>query len=202
MAVYNGQVAAGDDDGREPGSGTPILNDASEIIMLAASANTWTAMRFTNVTIPQGSTIAAATLSIYIHSATYDSPDVTVYLEAANNSAALTTATNNISGRAVTSGVVWTAANLGTGWKSPGDLSTPVQEVVDRVSWASGNAMAVLFDARTGDNDLRWRPYEYDTTLAAKLDITYTPPAGSGQPAAARARFVPGMRRPHGQQGW
>ncbi len=36
------------------------------------------------------------------------------------------------------------------------------------------------------------------TTLYA--DITYTPV--EGQPAAIRGRFVPGMGRAHGQQGW
>lgn len=34
------------------------------------------------------------------------------------------------------------------------------------------------------------------------LTITYTPGGGSGQPMIARARLVPGMRRPHGRQGW
>jgi hypothetical protein len=39
------------------------------------------------------------------------------------------------------------------------------------------------------------------TTLYA--EITYTPVAtGDGQPMVARARLVPGMRRPHGHQGW
>ena len=60
-------------------------------------------------------------------------------------------------------------------------------------------ALALLIDSVSG-TDLRWRSYEYDTTLAAKLTINYT--TSSGQPTAARARFVPGMRRPHGHQGW
>lgn len=39
------------------------------------------------------------------------------------------------------------------------------------------------------------------TTL--EVTITYTPaPTGDGQPMLARARFVPGMRQPHGWQGW
>jgi len=39
------------------------------------------------------------------------------------------------------------------------------------------------------------------TTLTA--EVTHTPAAsGDGQPMVARARLVPGMRRPHGQQGW
>lgn len=39
------------------------------------------------------------------------------------------------------------------------------------------------------------------TTMVVTL--TYTPVAtGEGQPMMARGRLVPGMRRPHGQQGW
>lgn len=178
MTILSAQVAAGADDGREPGSGTPILNDASEIIMIVSSINTWAAMRFPNITVPQASVINTFTHSIYVNSTTYDTADLNVYLENADNSAALTTASNNISGRSLTSAVIWTATNMGTGWKSPPDLASLFQTVVDRLGWASGNALSVIFKARSGTNELRWRPYEYDTTLAAKIDIDYTAPGG------------------------
>lgn len=204
MTILALQIEDGLDDGSEPGSGTPNLSGASEIAMLPNSVNTWVALRFTDVTVPQGSTINAAGVSLYFHNAAYDSPDVNAYAEDVDNSAALSTATNNISSRALTSAsVTWTATNLGTGWKSPGSLAAVVQEVVSRAGWVSGNALTILLDARTADNEFRFRSYEYDTTLAAKLDITYTePPSGDGQPAAARGRQVPGMRRAHGHQGW
>lgn len=180
MAIANLQVASGNDDGREPGSGTPVLDGATEIIMVVEGASAWAAMRFTNVPIPQGSTINSATLSIYVHSATYDSPDINIFLDDADNSAALTTGLNDFSGRALTTAsVVWTATNIGTGWKSPGAMTAVVQEVVNRAGWASGNAMTVLFDARTGANELRWRPYEFGSSLQTKLDIDYTPPGGA-----------------------
>ena len=177
MTTTTFQVGSGNDDGREPGSGTPILNDASEIAMLTNSANTFIALRFTNVTVPQGATINApgTTLEVYIVSTSYDDPDVDVYLEDADNSAALSTASNNLSGRSLTTAkVTWTATGVGAGWRSPGSLAAVVQEVTDRAGWASGNAMTVLLDSLSAANNLRIRPYEYDTTLAAKLTIDYT----------------------------
>lgn len=149
--------------------------------MPSGSSGAWAAARFTGATIPPGSTIDSATLSLYIHSATYDDTDVTFFLDDADNSAALTTTANDFSSRAATTAnVVWTATAVGTGWKSPGSLTAVVQEVVSRAGWASGNALTVLMDARTVSNNFRFRSYEYDPTLAAKLDITYTPPAGGG----------------------
>ena len=181
MATVALQVGSGNDDGSEPGSGTPNLSGASEIAMLTNSVNTWLALRFTNVTVPQGSTVNSATLEVYIVGTSYDDPDVDVYLEDADNSAALTTSSNNISGRTKTTAkVTWSGSGLGAGWKSPGDLAAVVQEVVDRGGWVSSNALTVLFDSLSSANNLRIRPYEYDTTLAAKLTIDYTASGGGG----------------------
>ena len=180
MATVALQVGSGNDDGREPGSGTPILNDASEIAMLTNSANTWLALRFTNVTVPQGSTVNSAPLEVYIVGTSYDDPDVDVYLEDADNSPALTTSSNNISGRTKTTAkVTWSGSGLGAGWKPPGDLAAVVEGVFTRPGWASGNAVTVLFDSLSSSNNLRIRPYEYDTSLAAKLTIDYTAPGGA-----------------------
>ena len=181
MATLALQIASGNDDGSEPGSGTPNLSGANEIAMLTNSVNTWLALRFTNVTVPQGSTINSATLEVYIVGTSYDDPDVDVYLEDADNSAALSTSSNNISGRTKTTAkTTWSSTGVGAGWKSPGDLAAVVQEVVDRGGWVSGNALTVLFDSLSSANNLRIRPYEYDTTLAAKLTIDYTASGGGG----------------------
>lgn len=191
MTVTVFQVGGGNDDGSEPGSGTPNLSAASEIAMLTNSVNTWLALRFTNVTVPQGSTINApgTMLEVNIVGTSYDDPDVDVYLEGVDNSAALSTASNNLSSRTKTTAkVTWTAAGIGAGWKSPGGLAAVVQEVTDRPGWASGNAMTVLLDARSAANNLRIRPYEYDTTLAARLTIDYTPPGGVSHVISRTAR--------------
>lgn len=180
MAVLNLQVAAGNDDAREVAT-VMYLDETTGIIMPSNSPGTWAATRFTNVTIPAGSTVTAATYSVYVYTTSNDSPDVDVFADDADNSAQPTTTASDLTNRTETTAkVTWTATNIGTGWKSPGDVAAVVQEVIDRAGWASGNAITILLDARTTSNDFRFRCYENDTTLAAKLDITYTPPAGGG----------------------
>jgi hypothetical protein len=63
---------------------------------------------------------------------------------------------------------------------------------VPSVAWGSGLALWV--------RNTQARRVDVTTFYA---EITYTPVAtGDGQPMVARARLVPGMRRPHGHQGW
>lgn len=192
------QVAAGSDDAREIGDGTVQLSDASQISLSAATY--WAGMRWTGVTVAQAATISSASLEIYTINSTNDvAGGAVVYGQAADNAATFAASTNNITGRSrTTASATWSGDLGGSGWKSL-DVTGIVQEIINRSGWASGNALALLIDSVSG-TDLRWRSYEYDTTLAAKLTINYT--TGSGQPTAARARFVPGMRRPHGHQGW
>jgi hypothetical protein len=180
MATISLQVAAGNDDAREV-AGTMYLNEATGIVMPASSPGTWAATRFTGVTVPPGSIIDVATYQLDVYTTSNDSPDVNVLADDADNSAQPTAAANNLSGRTpTTAAVIWTANNIGTGWKSPADLSAVIQEIIDRAGWASGNAITILLDARSVNNDFRFRSYEYGAANAAKLDITYTPPGGGG----------------------
>ena len=190
MATLNLQVAAGNDDAREV-AGTMYLDEATGIIMPSNSAGTWAATRFTGVTIPPGSTVTAATYEVDVYTTANDNPDVNVFADDADNSAQPTTSASNLSGRTTTTAsVVWTGTNIGTGWKSPGDLSAVIQEVIDRGGWASGNAITILLDARSTANDFRFRPYEYNSANAAKLTITYTPPAGGASSKTAAVRLT------------
>jgi hypothetical protein len=193
VATLNLQIATGNDDANESPAGTVNLSHATTILM-DALAGYWAALRFTNVTIPPGSTVTAATLTITTYTSTHDSIDLDIYAEDVDNSAALAATANNISGRTLTTAkVTWTAANVGSGAKSPGDLSPVVQEVFDRVGWASGNALTLILDARSTSNDLYFRPYENGAGEAAALSITYTPPAGGGLPV--KAMYYAGARR-------
>jgi len=181
MASLSRQVAAGNDDARQV-AGVMYLDETTGIIMPANTPGAWAATRFTNITIPPGSTIGTpTTYSVYVYTSSNDSPDLDALADDADDSAQPTTTANDLSNRVLTTAkVTWTATNIGTGWKSPGDVAAVIQEIIDRPGWASGNAITILLDARTTSNDFRFRCYENDPLLAAKLDITYTPPAGGG----------------------
>ena len=113
--------------------------------------------RFEGIEIPQGATIAHAwiqfTSAITVASGGTAAAMVDIYGEAADDAAAFTTGTADISGRTPTTATVewslpessgasaWTIGDRSPNQRTP-DLATIVQEIVDRAGWASGNAMA------------------------------------------------------------
>lgn len=99
--------------------------------------------RFTNVAIAQGTSISSATLTLgaALNSQT-GTPDVDFFCQDIDN--ALTPADGNCPGN--TGGGSWTQTTADTNWDGSTltvDVTTAVQEVLDRVGWVSGNAINV-----------------------------------------------------------
>ena len=89
-----------------------------------------------------------------------------------------------------TATTTWSGDDLGVGWHDV-DVTTAVQEVVDRVGWVSGNDMAALLYGVTG-TALTVQAYDGDFSLAAKLTVTHTPSGGST--VAPKASYYARMR--------
>lgn len=176
MTNFNTAVAASADDGYEVAAGAVTLN-----LRLNANNNgDLFGMRFVNVTIPQGSTITAAYFWGKCYSGSYDDPDLTIYADAADDSAQFTTTAHDISGRTPTTATVaWTATNIGTTGSNSPELKTIIQEIIDRVDWASGNALSIIAVANSDASNFRLFAYD-DGTDIPYIDITYTAPAGGG----------------------
>ena len=180
MTEFTTSITASSDDAQET-TGTVTLTGTT---LNANSANQTSGLRFLNVTIPPGSTITAATLTLNLINTTYDDPDVTITAEANVSPATFTTAASNISSRTdTTAAVVWNAGNIGLGQKPTPDLSALVQEVIGLSGWASGNAMAFFIKGNNVNSTLRWSAFDEGTDPPATLAITYTPPAAGSQPA-------------------
>lgn len=185
MPTLNLQVGASSDDARE-NSGTMGL--VASTINIGGGQQL--GFRFTNVTVPQAATIDSAILSLYLTSTDNDTPNgLTVGMEDVDDAATFASTTNNISDRTRTSTVNWNGTNIGSGWKAI-DVTTPVQAVVNRAGWISGNAMAALLHGITGAN-VTIQTYDGNTSLAAKLDITYTT---SSAGVATKATYYARMR--------
>lgn len=183
MTTLNSQVGASSDDARE-NAGTVGLTAAS---INAGGATHRLGFRWPNVTVPNGATITSATLSLYVTSTANDTPNgATVGMQAADNAATFTTGTNDISGRTRTSTVAWSGSNIGDGWKTL-DLTSQVQEVVNRSGWTSGNAMAAILAGVVGSN-LTVTAWDGTPSQAAKLDIVYT--VASGGMAVKAAHYA------------
>lgn len=158
--------------------------------------------RFQSCPIPAGATITSAVLTLYVTSTTYDDPGgLIIYGEDTADAATFTTGASNISGRALTTAsVTWTGTNIGDADRNSPDLTSILDEVINTggTGYAAGNDIALILDA-TGSTVFRVRSYDGFTDTCARLTVEYT---AGGQPMAARGRQVPGMRTPHGQQGW
>jgi hypothetical protein len=157
-------------------------------------------IRFTNVTIPQGTTITAAYLTFRCNYANSGANCLTKIKGEASDNAAPFSDYSNFSGRSrISASVNWDnipAWSSDTDYNSP-DISSIIQEIVNRPGWASGNALVIFwddFDDRSTHAIGNWRAaYSYDgsTTYASKLHIEYEIPvtektssdAGSGADA-------------------
>lgn len=169
-------VSADTDDAEENAAGAIDLT-SSDLELIRASSDQQVGMRFQNITIPQGATINSA----YIEFATDETgPTVATSLifrgEAHNNAITFSGSSNNISNRATTSASVkW---DIAAQWdtvheKHPSpDLSSIIQEIVDRSGWASGNALVIIV---TGSGKRVAESYRGGgADLAPRLFVDYT----------------------------
>ena len=198
MATVTRSVAADADDGERPagahGSAWTARTDdgypVGEFFRIIAGTVTGTdyvkgGLRFTNITVAQGTTITSATLTVYVRNVNYadSGARVRIYGDDVDNSAALSGTHNPVDG--------WTNTTAYYDWNpyaasgaSTADVTSIVQEILNRGSWASGNAISfAMGDAVAGsDSYFKVEIYDYDadtSALLAELEIVY-PDAGGG----------------------
>jgi hypothetical protein len=195
MTTLNLQVGASLRDSREDAAAGATSPTSSSVRINASDC--WGGFSFLNVTIPQGSTINSADFQYYIEDVDHDDVNDVIYCEDADNSAEFSASNYDLSGRSRTSASVSEVqASAGAGWRSAPDISALLQEVIDRPSWASGNALTVLMKGGYDSAPyLHIESYDGNSAQAAKLDIDYTAPSAGGQPMALRGQAVPGLRR-------
>lgn len=160
--------------------------------------------RFTSVTIPNAATISSATF-ILTAQASYDaSPNTVSFLvsaEAADNPVAFATAgaagaSLRASGAASPPGNRPRTTAVSSAWNQTTvvvdteysiDVTSVIQEIVNRAGWVSGNAIVILVDTNTTTTLSEWQDYysfNGDAAKAPKLNIEYTTSSG-GKPMYA-----------------
>lgn len=152
--------------------------------------------RFTTVDVPNAATITSATLTV----------NVTARSGSGNGT---------ISGQATDSATSWadfssnspktmTATTANTTYAIPGstgiktiDVTSIVQEIVNRAGWANNNDIRIGYtdvSAFTAPGDyVYFEDYAAAGTDQAKLDIVYTTGGAAGQPTMRRFGGIPGM---------
>ena len=145
----NLQVNASENDAYQLSDNSVTITDTRTRIGGAVNAS---GTRFTNVNIPQGAIITNAYIQYTpnnVSNVNTGTPVITISGDNADNTPAYTATSNNITARPDTTTVTWNipAANwadndpAGANQRTP-DLSTIVQQIVNRSGWTSGNAMA------------------------------------------------------------
>lgn len=159
--------------------------------------------RFGNVTIPRYSTITSATLQI--SRAGSDADDKWTRLKisavAADSSNAWSTSYGPCEATKTTASVDWDKMGWASGWHTSPDISSVIQEIVNRSGWSSGNnlSLCVMNDGSDAYANVQAYAHDFSAGNSAKLDITYEPvnvvvrasdfssPFSSGPPSYTRS---------------
>ena len=167
------QVSASADDAQENSAGSVSTNAGSTHLNSAFSVHA--AFRVA-LAIDQGVTVDVAYATYNVPNTSYDSPDgLTIVSEAVNSAAAYQANNYDISGRTYNgSPVTWNGTDIGTGWKNSPSLVGPVQAVLNRAGWSSGNYIAIKLAPRYSYSTLLFYTRDAGSTLGPKLHIEYT----------------------------
>lgn len=136
-------------------------------------------LRFNNITIDNAETISDAYLSVYADTAN-GAGSVTsvfgkIYADDVDDAAAWGTSSRPSQITTTTASVDWDPSTwTNNTWVNSPDISTVIQEIVNRGSWASGNDLriAIWNDGTTGQNVVAFEDYDTSSSLAAKLTIS------------------------------
>ena len=180
------------DDGQEAYS-SGYVNVDFNYIELVASFDRWgAAIRFPNLTIPQGATIDGARIKVWSFSGSWEHVYDTLACHDVDSATSLEAGggTYDISERwveATTAKCLWHKFIYETfTYDSTCDLSSSIQEVVDRPGWKSGNAIMILLKNKGVPDSSAFEIYSWDApaNVPESLIVYYTP-------AVAVDRYLP-----------
>jgi len=136
-------------------------------------------MRFGNLSIPRGAIVSNAYIQFVTDETSADATSLSIAGEAIDNSATFTTADNNISARAKTAASAswspppWDVLNEAGAKQRTPNLSSVVQEIINRPGWSSGNALSIIV---SGSGKRVAQSYNKSAANAPLLHIEYSLP--------------------------
>lgn len=167
------QPAVSSDDGHVYAS-TSYLASGDLLLGLNSGSYHDQWIRFPNVTIPAGATIKTAILRFRCLSTRSTALYQKIHFNDADNAVAPVNHADYDNKILTDAYVNWTieSTTSGSNVDSP-DVTVPLQEVIDRAGWTSGNALMVLL---IDNSSLDWRSmraYDGDPATSCKLIVTY-----------------------------
>jgi len=144
-------VQAGADDAEESTVNGSMNLTSSDLELTRESTVQVIGIRFRDVNIPQGATINSAFIQFTVDETEQEPTNLLIEGEATDSSAIFTNEVNNLTNRSRTAAqVAWNdipawnnTGEAGPDQQSP-DLTTIVNELVNRPGWRSGNAMTFI----------------------------------------------------------
>lgn len=185
MATFNASVPASNSDGVQRISDNTI-NRVGNIQLNTTFG--WAFLRFEGVTIPQGSTINSAVLTVEVANTSNDDPKLDIHCEAADDVTTLSLTAGSITAKTFTTDkTAWVATGIGAGFKNSPNFANAVQEVISRPGWVSGNALAVILVGQASPTPFLFQ--SWDTGTAPAIAIDYTEPPTAAMPRTGRIRL-------------
>jgi len=172
-------IASGNADGWSSDAPSFDNNDDYLAFGLLSGDNMDAFMLFTNIWIPQGAHIQAASIGWYCHVDRTVNPDldVRIYCNDVDDATVPANQAAHIGKTRTTAFTAWELGNTtgGVEYATPSFVSA-VQEVIDRSGWRSGNDLMVLIDnvGAVADKDTYMVSYDNDPTKCPQLIIFYT----------------------------
>ncbi len=142
-------VEIAQDDAEEDELGDVDLS-SSDLELVSDVSRQTIGLRFNNITIPRGGKVRSAAMQFTCDEVSTEPTQLTIFAEAAGNSAKLDKKRHDISARSRTSNsIAWTVlawekeGAASSAQRSP-DLAAIIQEVVNRADWKPGNSLTLL----------------------------------------------------------
>ena len=171
------QVSSSTDAVNEDGA--TFTAGASSIWLGNGSSATasYTAVRFTNLNIPNGAVITSAKLSVYSTQNQWIGISFSMAGDLSANSPAFSS-TNRPSQRGLTTNNVSHSSNVSWSantWYTLDEMAPVVQEIIDQSGWQSGNSLSIILKGTGRSWGRKFASgWSASNNHAPKLEITYT----------------------------
>ena len=164
------------DDANEENNSISLNGGTTWLGNASSATASFSGYRFTNVNIPKGQAIKSAKLQVYSSQSQWIGIAFTMAAEASGNSPAFSSG-NLLSSRPLTSAQVnhsddaqWNANT----WYTLDDITSVIQEVVNRSDWQSGNALSIIMKGTGSAWGRKFiQSYDGNTSFAPTLTISY-----------------------------
>jgi hypothetical protein len=192
-ATLNKRITSSLNDVEEKSNGSMYTN-SSDLELVNDDNDQTIGLRFTGIQIPQGSVIENAYIQFTVDEVSTGSSVLSIKGENINDASAFNSNTNNVSNRSLTNANInWQPANWNTVGAATADQRTPdltsiVQEIVNRNGWQSGNDLAFIIN---GQGRRTAESYDGSSSKAPLLHIDYqTDGDGGNNGDAVKIAFI------------